>query len=45
MVGKPALPQSDVENGWLAVVGILLTTLYASSEAAAKAVLVTLIAS
>jgi cation:H+ antiporter len=25
------LPQSGVENGWLAAVGILLTTLYASS--------------
>lgn len=31
MVGKPALPQSGVENGWLAAVGILLTTLYTSS--------------
>ncbi len=29
--GTPALPQSGVENGWLAAVGILLTTLYASS--------------
>jgi len=25
------LPQSGVENGWLAAVGILLTTLYAAS--------------
>jgi len=31
MAGTPALPQSGVENGWLAAVGILLTTLYASS--------------
>jgi cation:H+ antiporter len=31
MAGTPALPQSGVENGWLASVGILLTTLYASS--------------
>jgi cation:H+ antiporter len=31
MAGAPALPQSGIENGWLAAVGILLTTLYASS--------------
>ncbi|MGA3085797.1 MAG: sodium:calcium antiporter [Thermodesulfobacteriota bacterium] len=31
IAGTPALPQSGVENGWLAAVGILLTTLYASS--------------
>jgi cation:H+ antiporter len=31
MAGTPALPQSGVENGWLAAVGILLTTLYAAS--------------
>jgi cation:H+ antiporter len=31
LAGTPALPQSGVENGWLAAVGILLTTLYASS--------------
>jgi cation:H+ antiporter len=31
MAGTPALPQSGVENGWLAAVGILLTALYASS--------------
>ena len=31
MAGTPALPQSGVENGWLAAVAILLTTLYASS--------------
>jgi cation:H+ antiporter len=31
IAGKPALPQSGIENGWLAAVGILLTALYASS--------------
>ena len=31
MAGTPALPQSGVENGWLAAVAILLTALYASS--------------
>ena len=31
IAGTPALPQSGVENGWLAAIGILLTTLYASS--------------
>jgi cation:H+ antiporter len=31
MAGTPALPQSGVENGWLAAVGILLTAIYASS--------------
>jgi cation:H+ antiporter len=31
VAGTPALPQSGIENGWLAAVGILLTTLYASS--------------
>ena len=31
IAGAPALPQSGVQNGWLAAVGLLLTTLYASS--------------
>ena len=31
MAGTPALPESGIENGWLAAVGILLTALYASS--------------
>lgn len=31
IAGKPALPQSGIENGWLAALGILLTALYASS--------------
>ena len=31
MAGTPVLPQGGVENGWLAAVGILLTTLYAAS--------------
>lgn len=31
VAGVPALPQSGIENGWLAAVGILLTALYASS--------------
>ena len=31
IAGTPALPQSGIENGWLAAAGILLTTLYASS--------------
>lgn len=31
IAGTPAMPQSGVENGWLAAVGILLTALYASS--------------
>jgi cation:H+ antiporter len=34
IAGKPALPQSGNENGWLAAVGILLTALYASSVVA-----------
>ncbi len=31
IAGAPALPQSGIENGWLAAVGILLTALYAAS--------------
>jgi cation:H+ antiporter len=31
IAGKPALPLSGTENGWLAALGILLTALYAAS--------------
>lgn len=31
IAGTPVLPQSGIENGWLAAVGILLTALYAAS--------------